>query len=89
MNDEEIVLSHKDTESFDEITLDKLAAQQVFGTASRRYHNQLVSLLKSEKELWDHLKEVYNLDPDKIYVSEFSRKRRRQVIKEKREETGD
>lgn len=83
----EIVLSHKDTGSFDEIALDKKAARAVFDRASKNYHNQLSSLLRSEKALWDHINEAYSLDPEIAYRGKYDIKRRRFVIEEVPEES--
>ncbi len=82
----EIVLSHKDTASFEEIALEKEAAGRVYEKATTHYHNILLSIFKSKKELWKHIKEAYDLDQDKNYGASYDVKRRRFVVQVKHEE---
>ena len=83
---EPIVLSSRDTDRFQEIAVDR-AAGKVTADAAIAFHlNHVAEIIKSEKLLWDHITEAYNLNPDKVYKAEWSRIDRRMIIVEVEDE---
>ena len=81
-----IVLSSRDTDRFQEIAVDR-AAGKVTADAAIAFHlNHVAEIIKSEKLLWDHVTEAYNLNPDKVYKAEWSRIDRRMIIVEVEDE---
>lgn len=76
-----VTMSHADSVRLDEITRDKSAARAVFEAASLVFQNQMSSILKSETEMWLHLRETYRLSPEEEYAAAYDVLERRYVIK--------
>ena len=81
-----IVLSSRDTDRFQEIAVDRAAAKITVDAAIAFHLNHVAEIIKSEKLLWDHITEAYNLNPDKVYKAEWSRIDRRMIIVEVEDE---
>jgi len=75
-----ITVSNQDTERYLELNKDKNASEQVFNAAWKQYHNALNSIMETEHQMWEHLREVYQLDSDKEYIIKYSFLERRAVI---------
>lgn len=86
---EEIVLSSKDSDAFDELSKDRAVLKEQFERMLRYHHNQELALMRSRDELWNHIKESYDLDPKKTYTADYDFKRRRFVVNEKGDDKGD
>ena len=80
---EPIVLSARDTDRFQEIAVDKAAAKVAFDAANAFHLNQIATLITSEKLLWEHITETYNLDPDIKHRAAWSQLDRRMIIEER------
>lgn len=80
MNESDVVLSHKDTIAFGELSRDERAAKLVFEAATTNYHNTLRQIKEGEDELWRHVHEAYNLDTSKLHSVRFDLASRRYVV---------
>ena len=81
---ERLTLSRKDELALLEIGRDRNTAKLVFHVAMENYHNLLNSIAETEKILWDHLTDAYNLDPTKEWQVEMSKLNRRFELTEKK-----
>ena len=77
-----IVLSARDSARFQEIAVDKAAGKATADVAIAFHLNHIAEIIKSEKLLWEHVSEAYNLDEDKRYKAKWSRIDRRMIIVE-------
>jgi len=75
-------LSHDDTQRLNEIISDKRALELTFDTFICRHHNCLKQITDTDRDLWTHFREAYDLDPDKEYKAKFSNLDRRFCIVE-------
>ena len=83
-----IILSDRDTKAFEEIKIDKLAAEQSMEISHSLHTNTLASIEKSSQTLWKHIRDTYNLDENLKYGATYSTKDRRIVIIEVSKEKG-
>lgn len=78
----EIIISKKDEQSYLEIQNDKKCAAETLKIAMSFHHNALNRINESLRELWDHLLETYELDPNLKYELSFCSISRRAVLRE-------
>jgi len=75
-------LSHDDTVRLNELVSDKQSLELTLHAIMTRHHNGLKSIIDTERELWTHFREAYDLDPEKEYKAKFSNLDRRFAIVE-------
>jgi len=75
-------LSHDDTVRLNEVISDKQSLALTLDSFIVGHHNRLKQIIDSERELWIHFREAYDLDPDKEYKTKFSNLNRRFVVAE-------
>lgn len=82
MQDKPIVLSHEDSYRWSEVMNDEEAAKLSLRIAMQHHENTIHSITQTKRKLWEHLYEVYGLDPDKHYKIVYSLKERRYELYE-------
>lgn len=67
-----IELTPKQLKEIDEIHLDKAAADSTLNIALTYHSNRLNTIRKQEKDWWEDLMEIYNLDRNKTWMIDKS-----------------
>ena len=85
---DKIILSHQDTQRFQELAFDRKATEDTLNVALLFHHNQVNSLNKTKEKLWQHVSEAYGIElKETTFTASYDELERRFCITETKEKS--